>query len=169
MARTPRSPLTPDQTDRVDRYRDYAASLAKPLAKAYPAEAEDFAAEAQLALVQAAQSFDQARNVDFSTFARRRIRGALCDALDALDPITITTGRACPDPVDPAPPVGAELESADEVEAWLRKLPSQQQVEVCREVYLRGRSIPGAAFALGLSPAHAGILHSEALDFLRSA
>ena len=52
-----------------------AKSLAKPLKKNWPVEGEEFESAALMALVEAAQSFDPARNVKFATFARYRIWG----------------------------------------------------------------------------------------------
>ena len=92
-----------------------------------------------MALVEAAQSFDPARNVKFATYARYRICGALRDVQRAL----VTQGSR--DDLENAPKfmslistseefgevmlshpdrsVGEGIELADLLESWLKKLP----------------------------------------------
>jgi DNA-directed RNA polymerase specialized sigma subunit len=77
--RSGRSQLTAEQQDLAATYMPMARALARPLKEAYPALRDELESAACLALVEAAESYDPARNVRFSTFARHRIWGALRD------------------------------------------------------------------------------------------
>ena len=116
-------------------------------------ERDEFDSAAMLALVEAAQSFDPARNVKFATFARYRIWGALRDVQRSL----IIAGwradareRPGPEQPDPATPRNTAassapspttrrrgLESNEFVENCLSKLPAKH-AEACRQIYLHG-------------------------------
>ncbi len=72
-----RHPLSAVQQGLAVRYLPMARALAKPLKRTWPSESDEFESAACLALVEAAQSFDETRNVKFATFARYRIWGAL--------------------------------------------------------------------------------------------
>ena len=53
--------------------------MAGRMGKRLPGASDELQSVAYLALVEAAQSFDPSRNVNFATFARLRIQGALLD------------------------------------------------------------------------------------------
>ena len=181
---TRRAPLTPDQQNLAAKYVPMAKSLANTLKRAWPNEGDEIESAALVALVEAAQSFDPSRNVKFATFSRYRIWGALRDVQRSL----ITTGfrshlKYAPTvtslPYDaeehgrvygcePDPPVGAEFEAVEFVEAWLRKLPSRHAA-ACREIYIHGRSQGEAADQLGCSNSRLSHLHKEALALLNDA
>jgi RNA polymerase sigma factor (sigma-70 family) len=179
-----RSPLTEAQRRLALQYLPMARALAKPLKAAWPVEVDEFESAACLALVEAAQSFDPARNVKFATFARYRIWGALRDVQRSLikagwkedlenapqeTSLTITSeehGRVLN--AEPDPPVGAELEAIDAVEHWLRKLP-KPHAAACRQIYINDRTQAEAAQIVGCSKSRLSTLHKEAIEMLNDA
>lgn len=179
-----RAPLTREQQGLASKYLPMARSLAKPLKRAWPLEGEEFDSAAMLALVEAAQSFDPARNVKFATFARYRIWGALRDVqrslitsgwrsdlenaptISSLSHDSEENGKVMG--AEPDPPVGQELESVEFVECWLRKLPKRHAI-ACREIYLNGKSQGEAAEAVGCSKSRLSYLHKEALELINDA
>jgi RNA polymerase sigma factor (sigma-70 family) len=158
-----------------------AESLAKDFRTKQRIEREELRSTAYMALVQAARTFDPARKVNFATFARHRIRGALRDYLrnviseswpteTRLRPVTQCFG---PDSerygrmlgLSAEKPVGAEIESIEDVETWLGRLPKQHAL-ACRLIYLSGKSQDEVAAMLGCSRSHLCRMHHEALTWL---
>lgn len=180
--RSTRPPLTECQRDLAERYVPLARSLAKRFAKNCLWAYDDFRASASLALVEAAQAFDPARCIDFATYARRRIQGALVDAqremfsegwrgakelrprfrsLDSdIDAAGATFG------LSPDEPVGTSLEAKDDVEHWLRKLPPRHAAAF-RHIYLDGKTQEETADLVGCSKAAMCRLHREVIDRIR--
>lgn len=176
-----RPPMTAAQQGLAARYLPMARALARPLKLAWPQQRDEFESAACLALVEAAQSFDPARNVKFTTYARYRIAGALRDVQRAL----VVAGWRCdmenaPGVVplcaateelgrilgaDASPRVGEELEAVDTVEHWLRKLPGKH-AETCRQLYLHGKNQGEAAALIGCSKSRLSYLHKQALGML---
>ena len=75
-----KSPLSTSQQELAAKYLPMARALSRPFKDRFPDSWEEFDSAACLALVEAARAFDPDRDVKFSTFARRRIWGGLCDA-----------------------------------------------------------------------------------------
>src|SRR5207248_1362053 len=135
------APLTADQQRLATRYLPLARALTRREENRSnrSAERDELQAAAYLAVVEAAQSFDPARNVNFATYARHRIRGALRDCQRLWFAAAWSKGRSRSPALrrlgtssqpydwaiakDPAPPIGTELETADTVELCLRRLP----------------------------------------------
>ena len=69
---------------------------------------------------------------------------------------------------DPDAPIGAEIESVDYVESWLKKLPAKH-AEACRQIYVHGRSQGEAANRVGCSKSRLSYLHKEAIEILKDA
>src|SRR5437016_99917 len=67
----------------VEAYRSYAHAIAAEVWRklSFALDNDDVRAAAELGLVEAAQSFDPTRGVQFKTFAYYRIRGAIYDGL----------------------------------------------------------------------------------------
>lgn len=178
-----RAPLTASQQHLATRYLPLARTLAKPLKRGWPAESDEFESAACLALVEAAQSFDATRNVKFATFARYRIWGALRDVQRSLaapgwedDPEDAPRRRSLGADAEesgrvlgaePDAPVGADVEEAEALESWLRKLPAKH-AEVCRQIYRDGKTQTEAAKAMGYSTTRLGCLHKESLEMLKA-
>ena len=182
--RPPRAPLSDAQRDLAEQYVPLARSMAHRFAKSWPSGADDFRATASLALVEAAQAFEPARGVDFATFARRRIHGALVDAqrgffwegwrgaaefrprftplADDVEARGAVLGVRCDDPV------GADLEAKDDVDHWLRKLPARHAAAF-RHIYFEGKTQEETAVLVGCSKAAMSRLHRETLDRFREA
>jgi RNA polymerase sporulation-specific sigma factor len=160
-----------------------------PLAKAMArkidlpkSELEELTAAAYLALVEAAQSFDPDHAVNFATFARHRIRGALIVCRRSLlrlakrrdgarDPVFQRIdhrGETHGTPLvqDTEPQVGEDFEQAEALESYFRRLP-RDQATACRLIYLDGKSQDEVADALGYSKAYLSRLHQTALASLR--
>jgi RNA polymerase sigma factor (sigma-70 family) len=174
-------PLTEEQRQLATKFLPLARSLAKPLKLLYEPWRHEFESAACLALVEAARSFDPARNIKFATFARFRIRGALTDVgrkmtLDGweenpdeapgvftLTPSGEEHGRLLL--AESPPPVGSESEAIEAVEQLLRKLPKRHAL-VCRMHYLYGKSQSEIAEGLGCSQAEVTRLHKKALELL---
>ena len=173
--RTRHERLTEAQQELAAKYIPMARALAKPFKNQFPDSWEDFESAACLALVEAARSFEPEREVKFSTFARRRIWGGLCDVRRRR----LTRSRnECP-MADGCPtsirlteevaadirPVGAEMEAVEALESWMRKLP-RQHAQACRMIYLDDRTHAEVARALGVSPSRITYLHLESLAML---
>jgi RNA polymerase sigma factor (sigma-70 family) len=178
---TRRTPLTDEQRDLAERYLPLARALAKPLKETWPIARDEFESAACMALVEAAEAYEAGRGVRFATFARHRIRGALRDvqrkmvilgwrkdvnrapSVQALCYSSEQHGRILGAEADS--PVGAELEMAEEVEVWLRKLPPKHAA-ACRELYLNDRTQVEAAEAIGCSQSRLSYMRREAIAML---
>lgn len=181
ISREPRLPLTEKQRKLAARYLPMAKALAMPLKLSWLAMWDEFESAACMALVEAAEAFDPSRRVKFSTFARYRILGALrdvkrkhvllgyrCDPENAPNISGFALGQQREGmhvnvPFDP--PIGRELESIDEVEHWLRKLP-RHHAEACRQIYLHDMNHTEAARALNCSQSRVSSMHREAMAML---
>jgi RNA polymerase sigma factor (sigma-70 family) len=174
--------LTAEQQDLAARHMPLARSLAKRLKDMWPRYYEDFESAACLALVEAAQSFEPERGVNFATFARFRILGALRD----VQRIVMKRGRerelpnapktdfwylpgieerGCLMLTSPAKPVHEVIGAAEEVEHWVSKLP-KRHAEACREIYLHDRTQVDVARKMGCSKSRLSYLHAEAIEML---
>ena len=78
-----RQPLEPDQRERIAAGLPFVESLARRVAASMPHSIElgDLVQDGMLGLIDAACRFDEARGIKFETFAERRVRGAMIDAL----------------------------------------------------------------------------------------
>jgi RNA polymerase sigma factor (sigma-70 family) len=173
--------LTDEQRGLASRYLPMAESLAKDFRTKQSIEREELRSTAYMALVQAARTFDPARKVNFATFARHRIRGALRDYLryaiseswrteTGLRPIAQCVGPESERygrmlGLSEEKPVGAEIESMEDVETWLARLPKQHAL-ACRLIYLSGKNQDEVAAMLGCSRSHLCRMHQEALTWL---
>jgi RNA polymerase sigma factor (sigma-70 family) len=175
------SPLTEKQQLLAAQYLPLARALAKPLKEIFRQWRDEFESAACMALVEAARSFDPSRNIQFATFARFRIRGALVDVgrgmgLDgfednpedapgmiSLTPYNEEHGTVL---IAVSPPaVGSEFEDVDAVEHMLRKLP-KKHATVCRLHYLYGKTQSEIADSLACSQAEVTRVHKKALELL---
>ncbi|MFI5456310.1 MAG: sigma-70 family RNA polymerase sigma factor [Isosphaerales bacterium] len=175
-----RNPLTDEQRGLATRYMPMARTLAKRYRFRWQ-EREDFEATAYLALVEAARTFDPARKVNFATYARHRIRGALQDYQRllmsedwrgdrAISPIFTSLGEDTEAHgkvlgIEPERPIGTEVESTEAVEEWLRRLPRAHAV-ACRHIYIHGKSQDEVAALVGCSKSFLSRLHREAISWL---
>ena len=181
MAIRSRSPLTAEQQDLAVKYLPLARSLARPYKLSWPTHRDDFESAACGALVESAGTFDPARGVKFSTFARHRIFGALRDVQRSLvalgwrcDPKHAPLITSLPrDPegkgrvlgADLFPPIGQEIEDIEAVETQLRRLPPRH-AQACRQVYVYGKSRNEAAEKIGCSQSRFSFLHRESMAIL---
>lgn len=78
-----RHPLDASQRDRIAGGLPFVESLARRVAASMPHSIElgDLVQDGMLGLIDAACRFDAARGIKFETFAERRVRGAMIDAL----------------------------------------------------------------------------------------
>ena len=78
-----RQPLAASQRDRIAAGLPFVESLARRVAASMPHSIElgDLVQDGMLGLIDAACRFDEARGIKFETFAERRVRGAMIDAL----------------------------------------------------------------------------------------
>src|SRR3982750_1028429 len=78
-----RVPLATDQRDRVASCLPYVESLARRMASTMPHSIDlgDLVQDGVIGLIDAAHRFDEGRGIKFETFAERRVRGAMIDAL----------------------------------------------------------------------------------------
>lgn len=182
--RKPRTPLSDEQRGLSVRYLPLARSLARQAAKNWPSSCDEFESAALLALVEAAQAFDPSRGVDFATFARFRIRGALSDVqrelfsggwrggtefspnFRPLKPNSEARGWVVG--VQAEIPVGAGLETAETVENWLKKLPPMHS-SAFRHIYLDGKTQEEAAVLVGCSKSSMSRLHRETITWFHQA
>ena len=182
-----RRPLTAEQQELASRYIPMARGLARPLRKTWPWASDDFESAALFALVEAAESFDPARQVKFGTFARFRIKGALRDVQRKMMLPAWKNKRRKPFNPD-APPrptlkleeagrllfsgiyedASTEPENRDAFEAMLRQLPDKH-ARTCREIYQNGCSQSEVAQMLGCSQSRMSYVHREALAMLNGS
>lgn len=78
-----RQPLEASQRERITAGLPFVESLARRVASSMPHSIElgDLVQDGMLGLIDAACRFDEARGIKFETFAERRVRGAMIDAL----------------------------------------------------------------------------------------
>ncbi len=78
-----RQPLAARQRDRIAAGLPFVESLARRVAASMPhsIELSDLVQDGMIGLIDAACRFDEARGIKFETFAERRVRGAMIDAL----------------------------------------------------------------------------------------
>jgi RNA polymerase sigma factor for flagellar operon FliA len=78
-----RQPLLAAQRERIAAGLPFVESLARRVASSMPHSIElgDLVQDGMLGLIDAACRFDEARGIKFETFAERRVRGAMIDAL----------------------------------------------------------------------------------------
>ena len=78
-----RMPLADHQQDRVAACLPFVESLARRMASTMPHSIDlgDLVQDGVLGLIDAANRFDEGRGIKFETFAERRVRGAMIDAL----------------------------------------------------------------------------------------
>ena len=78
-----RAPLASHQQERVAATLPFVESLARRMASTMPHSIDlgDLVQDGVLGLIDAAHRFDEARGIKFETFAERRVRGAMIDAL----------------------------------------------------------------------------------------
>jgi len=78
-----RQPLLAPQRDRIAAGLPFVESLARRVASSMPHSIElgDLVQDGMIGLIDAACRFDEARGIKFETFAERRVRGAMIDAL----------------------------------------------------------------------------------------
>jgi RNA polymerase sigma factor (sigma-70 family) len=78
-----RVPLEQSQQDRVESCLPFVQSLARRMASTMPhsIDLSDLVQDGVLGLIDAAHRFEESRGIKFETFAERRERGAMIDAL----------------------------------------------------------------------------------------
>jgi RNA polymerase sigma factor for flagellar operon FliA len=78
-----RQPLAAGNRDRIAAGLPFVESLARRVAASMPHSIElgDLVQDGMIGLIDAARRFDEARGIKFETFAERRVRGAMIDAL----------------------------------------------------------------------------------------
>lgn len=78
-----RAPLAVSEQQRVEAGLPFVESLARRMASTMPHSIDlgDLVQDGVLGLMDAAHRFDEARGIKFETFAERRVRGAMIDAL----------------------------------------------------------------------------------------
>jgi RNA polymerase sigma factor FliA len=78
-----RAPLANDQHERVVATLPFVESMARRMASTMPHSiaVNDLVQDGVLGLMDAAHRFDENRGIKFETFAERRVRGAMIDAL----------------------------------------------------------------------------------------
>jgi RNA polymerase sigma factor (sigma-70 family) len=176
--------LTKEQQDLAARYVPLARALAKRFKKAWVFESDEFESAAYLALVEAAQSYDAAKNVKFATFARKRIVGELRDVqrqlvlhgwssnleeapdLVSLLPDMEEFGQVLLSEDDP--PVCEDLDSQERLEQLIQRLPGKHAA-ACREIYIAGLSQLQTGATLGMSQARICVLHRQSMEMLNES
>jgi RNA polymerase sigma factor (sigma-70 family) len=179
-----RAALTPDRQRLVARYLPLARALSRPYKRHWAGARDEFDSAAALALVEAAESFDPERGVNFATYARHRIDGALRDVRrDLIDhhqrfltntPASgdVLAGDGCPTHrgrllgIAAPEEVGEDLERREMVEHWLAKLP-RRHAYACRQAYYHHRTQAQIARDLGYSQSRMSNIYREALELLR--
>jgi RNA polymerase sigma factor for flagellar operon FliA len=78
-----RQPLSPRHRERIVAGLPFVESLARRVAASMPHSIDvgDLVQDGMIGLIDAANRFDESRGIKFETFAERRVRGAMIDAL----------------------------------------------------------------------------------------
>jgi len=78
-----RQPVTEAQRERIAATVPFVEALARRVASSMPHSIDlgDLTQDGMIGLIDAAHRFDEARGIKFETFAERRVRGAMIDAL----------------------------------------------------------------------------------------
>ena len=78
-----RQPLAASQRERIANGLPFVESLARRVASSMPhsIELRDLVQDGMIGLIDAARRYDDSRGIKFETFAERRVRGAMIDAL----------------------------------------------------------------------------------------
>ena len=78
-----RQPIAANQRERIAAGLPFVESLARRVAASMPhsIELSDLVQDGMIGLIDAARRFDDSRGIKFETFAERRVRGAMIDAL----------------------------------------------------------------------------------------
>ena len=78
-----RQPLVASQRERIAAGLPFVESLARRVAASMPhsIELSDLVQDGMIGLIDAARRYDDSRGIKFETFAERRVRGAMIDAL----------------------------------------------------------------------------------------
>jgi RNA polymerase sigma factor for flagellar operon FliA len=78
-----RQPLSPRESERIVAGLPFVESLARRVAASMPHSIDigDLVQDGMIGLIDAAHRFDEERGIKFETFAERRVRGAMIDAL----------------------------------------------------------------------------------------
>lgn len=76
-----------DRNQRIERYTPLVERIARQMLVRLPPSVtwDELVSAGYIGLIEAVDRFDTSRNVEFSAFARTRIRGAMLDALRELD------------------------------------------------------------------------------------
>lgn len=137
-------------------------------------------------LIQAADRFEVARGLAFSTFACHRIRGAMLDGLRRFGLVSgrsFASGRRCyscgtSGMLEQNQEVASTVErretgdddprASSRIGAALAALPASERA-IIEQHYFAGHSLMAAGSALGISKSWASRLHARALDSLRSS
>jgi RNA polymerase sigma factor for flagellar operon FliA len=140
---------------------------------------DDLRSAGMIGLLQALRSFDPDRGVNFLTFVRFRIRGAIYDELRRAHPM----GRAAlrhgvavqsrpdpPDEVDKTPPDEGLLrrERSSHLHEAVAALPPRLRF-VVNGYYFEQRQAKDLAVDLGVSAPRVSKMHAEALSHLRNS
>lgn len=171
----------------ADQYYPMAAAMSRPYRRAWPQARDEFESAAGLALVLAADQFDDQRNVPFPLFAARRIEWALRNVRRGLDSHDQQGPVREPDPGPrqkggPRNPCDwprgdlqrpledrnptLEVDEVDAFEARIHGLPAPY-ARVCRALFLHGLTVSETARALGLTQPRVTQLRDQALRRLR--
>ncbi len=78
-----RAPVTDAQRHRIEASLPFVEGLARRMAASMPNSIDlgDLVQSGMIGLIDAAHRFDESRGIKFETFAERRVRGAIIDAL----------------------------------------------------------------------------------------
>jgi RNA polymerase sigma factor (sigma-70 family) len=176
--------LTEDQRQLAARYIPFARSIALRSASNWPAKADDIHSAALLALVTSARDYDPSRGIEFTTFARHRIRGEVVNAIyrdsAGLGGTSAMLNRKLPVPrcysrsslprgrflaAGRVPRPGRDACERDAAEAILRKLPSRHRVPLGLMAF-DGLNQAEAAAAMGCSQSEVSRLVRQSRTFL---
>lgn len=167
-----RGPLSPEQQTLAGMYMSLAKNLAKQHARRSGLDVDELEGAACLGLVEAAQCFDPDKGIQFHTYARYRVEGAvICAVREALAERTRTV----------KPPEFADwfnvglsrredkdldlVDSKDSVEGWLKRLPPQHAA-TCRQIYIEGLSQVQVAMWFACSTSRVSAIHKESMAML---
>lgn len=173
----------------VEDHLGFARVMVRRLGNTLPphVDMEALESDAMFGLLLAARSFDPARGVAFTTYAAKRIHGAMLDGLrerqgcgrNQRPPVVMSLAMPMRDNdgrevtlgdllTTDDEPIGAALERKEEVDRLLRRVASGSR-RLVREYYLGGLPLNQIGRRHGMSPSRVSQLIKSARGRMREA
>jgi RNA polymerase sigma factor FliA len=170
-----------DEPELIRQYRGLVLFYVGEISACVPpwVDRDDLTPTGMIGLLHALRNFDADRGVNFLTFARLRIRGAVFDELRRAHPIgraalrhgvSVESRAEVIERVHETPPDAGLLrrEQGSQLHEAIAVLPPRLRF-VVNGYYFQGRQIKELAAEFGVSAPRVSKMHAEALSHLRNS